>query len=158
MNTFVLILAVFFVSEQPAESCGELCEGKPRLATKVSRFICTLFNLLIVAIASSQIMDVTYVPEGSSVHINCTAEEPGQLVEWRLQSTSLPQETLYRSALESQLQGLGYYQIREDDENILLFINNTDLDHTNVTCVGEIVLVRTTTIFQTTLLTYSKCL
>ena len=110
-----------------------------------------------VSVLSQEAVSTTlFVPEGSVIRLTCTANHSGPTLFWELQSTDIPTAERYISENEQRFQSFGYYQIRENNE-ILLYINSTDLNLTNVTCLGRMFGSESPTLLRRTFLTYGRC-
>ena len=98
----------------------------------------------------------TFIPQGSSIHINCTADS-GQSPLWsiRLTDSSVIFLQFTFPASEDLLNSHGFYEIpQEDSELIRLIINSTqDNNGTLIRCIDGGSL-ESPIIFETTLIVY----
>ena len=95
----------------------------------------------------------THVPQGSSIHINCTAAGD-QTSSWSIQPQGSTNPTQFDMANEALLNEHGYYETREDDSITHLFINSTqDINGTKIKCIERIGFPPPI-IFETTLIVY----
>ena len=100
----------------------------------------------------------TFVPQGSSVHITCTADS-GQSPLWSIQLTDSSDNFFQFTFLPSEilLNLHGFYDVPTDDSGIIqLIINSTqDNNRTLIRCIDGGSL-QESTIFETTLIVYGR--
>ena len=162
MDNCLIKILVIFATPLFLNICADsnrICEGVVYTAIGL-RVLCIRFaciSMHTVSILSHEVNGTLFVPQGSSIHTTCTTNLLSLTLFWKLQSTDILTETRYSADFEQRFRDLGYYQLRENDNNILLHINNTNLNETNITCAGEEFGIGISTLYRRTLLTYGRC-
>ena len=114
-------------------------------------------NMYAVGVAPPWEMN-TFVPQGSSIHINCTANS-GQSPLWSIRLTDSSDNFLHFPFPASQdlLNNHGFYEIPQDDSEIIRLIVNSTQDNngTLIRCIDGGSL-ESPTIYETTLIVYGR--
>ena len=114
---------------------------------------------------SSLAGEFTYVPQGSTIYINCTGES-GQTPAWsvRLTETALYLNQFSNPSNVVVLNSRGFYEINlpsdGSDQNVVQLLVNSTAHQNNRTLVrcADVASVNIPTLFETTLVIYGKCL
>ena len=132
------------------------CEGKNiiRFQRDHNRVYQCYYKFMIVTVAPPWEV-TTYIPQGSSVHVRCTATNNRQRPTWSINPAS--SENFLPISLLSQH---GFYEIPQDDVAVIELIMNTtmDINGTVIRCI-DTSSSNFATIYETTLYgKYNHCI
>ena len=160
------ILAAILIALTSTENCeGEVNNFNRTIVANLLYYDDQVFNTFYAGCTvhlSSQWEAYTYIPQGSTVHMKCTATNDGQSPFW---SIKLRESENFRSFLEPFskrfLNDDGFYEVRQDNSNtngvLQMIINDTQqINETVIRCVDGGSL-ESPTMLETIIIVYSKC-